>query len=69
MIVDVTTSDVAIAINLQHDERLGNFSIARVSISPNYPWSRLSPFELSVAQPPPSSPLVSTTKNSPFMWV
>lgn len=35
MIVDVTTSDVAIAINLQHDERLGNFSVARVSISPN----------------------------------
>jgi hypothetical protein len=66
MTVDVTTFDLAIAVKLRHDKRLVNFSIIRASISPNYLWTRFPPCEVSVAQPPPSSPLVSTTRISPL---
>ena len=67
-IVGLTSINVAVTVKFRHDERRGIFSIARASISPNYLWRKLPSCELSVAHPPPISPLVSTTKNSPFMW-
>ncbi len=69
MIDDVITTVLAIAVNLRLDKRPGNLSIACASISSNYLWIGLPPCELSFGQPPPISPLVSTTRNSPFMWM